>query len=146
LSYGSFIGETYANMFPRRVRAMVLDGIVDPVPFTASTQAGIASSGADVSRVFAKRDDPQTAYAGARRVAGLLGNARLLTLNGYGHTTDVDPGVCIGHAVTAYLVRLATPPNGTVCQPDRQRFEPGFGDPPPAEPVSMIARLRSGCS
>ena len=32
LSYGSFIGETYANMFPRRVRAIVLDGVLDPVP------------------------------------------------------------------------------------------------------------------
>ena len=31
LSYGTFIGQTYANMFPRRVRAMILDGVVDPV-------------------------------------------------------------------------------------------------------------------
>jgi pimeloyl-ACP methyl ester carboxylesterase len=31
LSYGSMIGQTYENMFPGRVRAMLLDGIVDPV-------------------------------------------------------------------------------------------------------------------
>src|SRR5690349_16778566 len=30
-SYGSLIGQTYENMFPRRVRAMLLDGIADPV-------------------------------------------------------------------------------------------------------------------
>jgi pimeloyl-ACP methyl ester carboxylesterase len=54
LSYGTFIGETYANMFPHQVRAIVLDGVLDPFPFTTSTQAGIASSGADVNRVFAK--------------------------------------------------------------------------------------------
>jgi pimeloyl-ACP methyl ester carboxylesterase len=29
-SYGTQIGQTYAEMFPQRVRAMVLDGVVDP--------------------------------------------------------------------------------------------------------------------
>lgn len=29
-SYGSFIGEDYAALFPTRVRALVLDGVVDP--------------------------------------------------------------------------------------------------------------------
>ncbi len=31
LSYGSFLGNTYANMFPDRVRAVVIDGVLDPV-------------------------------------------------------------------------------------------------------------------
>ena len=308
LSYGSFIGETYANMFPRRVRAIVLDGVLDPVPFTTSTQAGTVSSGADTTRVFAKlqslcqaagparcalaghgpvtarvsgllarlrrgpipapsapashrlgygdlllymfanlgrpagwpqiaagleqaaagdgsaietaleesrplyqsalnsatalqcadkprsrlgpqawpsliggvtrvspflavqgwwlavpcaawplvnadrysgpwnrstpnpvlvigtRDDPQTAYAGARRVARLLGNARLLTLDGYGHTTDVDPSRCIDHALGAYLIRPATARRQT-CHADRQPFDPDFGTPLPNPPI-----------
>jgi pimeloyl-ACP methyl ester carboxylesterase len=30
VSFGSYLGLVYANMFPDRVRAMVLDGIVDP--------------------------------------------------------------------------------------------------------------------
>jgi pimeloyl-ACP methyl ester carboxylesterase len=294
-SYGSFIGETYANMFPRRVRAMVLNGVIDPVAFTTSAQAGIASSGADVDLVFSKlqslcqaagparcalaghgpvtarvsrllarlrrgpipapsapaphrlsygdllfymfanlgrpaswpqiaagleqaasgngsdietalhqsrplyqsalnsatalqcadkpaprvgpqawpsiigrltrvspylavhgwwlavpcaawpvqnadryrgpwnrstpnpvlvvgnRYDPQTSYQGARRVARLLGNARLLTLDGYGHTTDADPSSCIDRAVTAYLIRPPTARQQT-CQADRQPF------------------------
>lgn len=30
-SYGSFLGVTYANLFPRRVGAMVIDGILDPI-------------------------------------------------------------------------------------------------------------------
>ncbi|UYM07421.1 alpha/beta hydrolase [Solicola gregarius] len=34
LSYGSLLGETYASMFPDRVRAMVIDGVIDPVGFT----------------------------------------------------------------------------------------------------------------
>jgi pimeloyl-ACP methyl ester carboxylesterase len=29
-SYGTYLGEVYANMFPDRVRAIALDGIVDP--------------------------------------------------------------------------------------------------------------------
>jgi pimeloyl-ACP methyl ester carboxylesterase len=29
-SYGSYLGNTYANLFPRRVRALVIDGVVDP--------------------------------------------------------------------------------------------------------------------
>jgi pimeloyl-ACP methyl ester carboxylesterase len=31
LSYGTFLGNTYANMFPERVRALVIDGVLDPV-------------------------------------------------------------------------------------------------------------------
>jgi pimeloyl-ACP methyl ester carboxylesterase len=305
--YGTAIGETYANMFPRRVRAMVINGVINPVPFTTSAQAGIASTQADFLRVFAKlqslcqaagparcalaghgpvkarvsrllarlrhgpipapsaaaphrlsygdllfyifatlgrpvswpqiaagleqaasgngsaietalkplrpsyqsglnsatalqcadkprprvgpgvaehprpadagqpyspvngwwlavpcaawpllnadrysgpwnrsthnpvlvvvnRYDPQTAYQGARRVARLLGNARLLTLDGYGHTTDVDPSSCIDRAVSAYLIQPATARQQT-CQADRQPFDPDFGNPLPAPPA-----------
>jgi pimeloyl-ACP methyl ester carboxylesterase len=32
-SYGSYIGATYANMFPRRVRAVIIDGVIDPVSY-----------------------------------------------------------------------------------------------------------------
>jgi pimeloyl-ACP methyl ester carboxylesterase len=31
VSYGSFLGQTYANMFPDRFRALVIDGVLDPV-------------------------------------------------------------------------------------------------------------------
>jgi pimeloyl-ACP methyl ester carboxylesterase len=31
LSYGTFIGSTYVNMFPDHVRAVVVDGVLDPV-------------------------------------------------------------------------------------------------------------------
>ncbi|MFI5281837.1 MAG: alpha/beta hydrolase [Candidatus Dormibacterales bacterium] len=29
-SYGTFLGETYAHLFPNKVRALVLDGVIDP--------------------------------------------------------------------------------------------------------------------
>ena len=31
LSYGSYLGTTYANLFPDRVRALVVDGVLDPL-------------------------------------------------------------------------------------------------------------------
>src|SRR5829696_2888814 len=39
LSYGSYLGETYANMFPERVRAMLLEGIVDAPEYAKSAEA-----------------------------------------------------------------------------------------------------------
>ncbi len=54
VSYGTFIGQTYANMFPRRVRAMVLDGVIDPIAFTDGTAKSIVMSIADANPVFDK--------------------------------------------------------------------------------------------
>ena len=31
ISYGSYIGETYANLFPGKVRAVIIDGVIDPI-------------------------------------------------------------------------------------------------------------------
>src|SRR5262249_7651576 len=36
LSYGTFLGQTYANMFPDRIRAMLLEGVVDPTEYSKS--------------------------------------------------------------------------------------------------------------
>jgi pimeloyl-ACP methyl ester carboxylesterase len=51
-SFGTLIGQTYANLFPRRVRAMALDGVVDPVASAAGVAAVLASGLADTDRVF----------------------------------------------------------------------------------------------
>ena len=53
-SGGTMIGQTYANLFPRRVRAMVLDGVVDPIAYSRGTGTWLASSLADDGRVFAE--------------------------------------------------------------------------------------------
>jgi pimeloyl-ACP methyl ester carboxylesterase len=34
VSYGSFLGQTYANLFPNRFRALVIDGVLDPIAWT----------------------------------------------------------------------------------------------------------------
>jgi pimeloyl-ACP methyl ester carboxylesterase len=33
-SYGTFLGVTYANLFPDKVRAVVVDGVLDPIAWT----------------------------------------------------------------------------------------------------------------
>ncbi|PSL02130.1 TAP-like protein [Haloactinopolyspora alba] len=33
ISYGSYLGATYAAMFPERIRAMVVDGVMDPIGY-----------------------------------------------------------------------------------------------------------------
>ena len=78
--------------------------------------------------VLSNRYDPRTAWANARVAARRLGNAVLVTNNGYGHTTESDPSTCIDAAVGRYLTTLATPRNRTVCQPDGKPFEPNFGE------------------
>ena len=47
VSYGSYLGVTYANLFPKRVRALVVDGVLDPIAWStgrgAEARAGCRS-------------------------------------------------------------------------------------------------------
>jgi pimeloyl-ACP methyl ester carboxylesterase len=79
--------------------------------------------------IIGNRYDPRTKFANSVLASRRLGNAVLLTLQGYGHTSDVDPSVCIDEAVTNFLVTKTTPPVGTICQPDHAPFDPDFGKP-----------------
>ena len=73
------------------------------------------------------RNDPRTPYINAVRSARRLENAVLLTHDGYGHVSFHDPSACVEQARVAYLVKLVTPPKGTVCTSDKKPFDPGFG-------------------
>jgi pimeloyl-ACP methyl ester carboxylesterase len=44
VSYGSFLGVSYANMFPNRVRAVIVDAVLDPIAWTT----GVADEAATV--------------------------------------------------------------------------------------------------
>ena len=44
LSYGTYLGQTYANMFGDRIRAMMLNGIVDPVEYSKGSEARLAAT------------------------------------------------------------------------------------------------------
>lgn len=59
--------------------------------------------------------DPATPYAGAEALVAELENARLLTMDGDGHTAYGDNSTCIDVAVENYLAQLTLTPPGTRC-------------------------------
>ncbi len=75
--------------------------------------------------------DPNTPFANGRHLQRLLGNAVLLTHDGYGHTSTADPSACVERAERRYLIGLIVPKRGSVCHSDREPFAPNFGKPIP---------------
>ncbi|WP_329575000.1 alpha/beta hydrolase [Kitasatospora sp. NBC_01250] len=72
--------------------------------------------------VVANTGDPAWPYQGSRVMSQSLAHARLLTVDGYGHTVLTNPSSCaVAHEVD-YLVDGTLPPPGTVCRPDQQPF------------------------
>jgi pimeloyl-ACP methyl ester carboxylesterase len=69
--------------------------------------------------------DPYTPYEGAVAMAHELARARLLTVDGYGHTALLNPSTCAYDHVTRYVIDGTLPPPGTVCQQDQQPFTTG---------------------
>jgi pimeloyl-ACP methyl ester carboxylesterase len=64
--------------------------------------------------------DPATPYQGALAGARELHNARLLTVNGDGHTSEYsEPSACRDTAKQNYLISLKLPKPGEVCQVDK---------------------------
>jgi pimeloyl-ACP methyl ester carboxylesterase len=43
VSYGSYLGVTYANLFPDKVRAVVVDGVLDPIAWSSGRGAEAAT-------------------------------------------------------------------------------------------------------
>jgi pimeloyl-ACP methyl ester carboxylesterase len=73
--------------------------------------------------------DPGTSYEGAQAMVRELARARLLTVDGYGHTVLLNPSACAYEHVSRYLIDGTLPPEGTMCPPDQ---EPFTTDPSPA--------------
>ena len=85
-------------------------------PFTATTANPIL--------LVNPRYDPATPYRGAQSVAGLLPRSRLLTVDGWGHTSFFARSTCADRAVSRYLLQVALPAPGTVCPVDHVPFTP----------------------
>src|SRR3954447_20912914 len=79
--------------------------------------------------------DPATPYAGALRLVDEMGNARLLTMDGDGHTAYTQ-SACIDGATNAYLFDGTLPAAGTVCQQETPFVAP---EPVPAAALSGVA-------
>lgn len=73
--------------------------------------------------VIGNQFDPATRYQGAVIASNLLPSSRLLTVHGWGHTS-LFLSSCADEVQTRYLVDLALPPVGKVCEQDRVPFAP----------------------
>jgi pimeloyl-ACP methyl ester carboxylesterase len=66
--------------------------------------------------------DPDTPYQDSVALARELARARLLTIDGYGHTEGSNPSTCATDDAVRYALTGALPPAGTVCQQDGKPF------------------------
>jgi pimeloyl-ACP methyl ester carboxylesterase len=94
-------------------------------PWQQSTRAPVL--------VIGTRFDPATPYRQTRPYADLFPASRLLTLDGWGHTT-IGKSACVDAAITGYLVDGQPPRDGTVCAPDAVPFSALAARRPDAPP------------
>jgi hypothetical protein len=73
--------------------------------------------------------DPSTPYQDSVAMTRRLARARLLTVDGYGHTALLNQSTCAENYESNYLVNGKLPPTGTVCQQNQRPFTlpPGRG-------------------
>ena len=69
-----------------------------------------------------RQGDLETPYAGAQRTERLLANARLLSLDTYGHGAR-GKSACVDARLDSYFIGGAVPAPGTVCAPDHSPFK-----------------------
>lgn len=75
--------------------------------------------------------DTATSYQAAEAMTSQLADARLLTLQGYGHTALLNPSTCVNEHAVRYFTTGALPPVGATCRQDTPPFA--------AEPTGGIA-------
>lgn len=93
--------------------------------------------------VVATTYDPATPYPGALSLVEQLGNARLLTMEGDGHTAYGGNSPCVDSAVESYLVSVSLPAAGTICQQDVPFTAPEPApQPAPANGAAAVSALR----
>jgi pimeloyl-ACP methyl ester carboxylesterase len=72
--------------------------------------------------------DPTTSYQSSVALSHELARARLLTVDGYGHTEQSNPSSCAEAFGIRYLLSGALPPKGTVCPQNATPFPAGAGN------------------
>lgn len=108
-SYGTLLGATYADLFPKNVRAMVLDGALDPslpvIDYLDQQAAGLDGQLHDFFTWCAARANCGWKPSGDPRAAfeSLLSRSRTTPLPAKGTSRTVGPSeVLYGTAVTLY--------------------------------------------
>jgi pimeloyl-ACP methyl ester carboxylesterase len=66
--------------------------------------------------------DPATPLHGAIVMQRALARARLLTLDGYGHTALLNPSACVNRFESRYFINGTLPPKGARCKQDGTPF------------------------
>jgi pimeloyl-ACP methyl ester carboxylesterase len=72
--------------------------------------------------VVGNTGDPWTPYQDSVAMSRDLATARLLTINGYGHTAGNNPSTCAFNDMINYTITGALPAPGTVCQQNINPF------------------------
>ncbi|MGZ3144670.1 alpha/beta hydrolase [Lentzea chajnantorensis] len=138
-SYGSYLGTTYANLFPRNVRALAIDGVLNPVLWSGGRQIeSDRIAGKEVFDEFLRLCDEAAcplAPNSAQRWKALLAAAKAkpIQLGDQTYTYDAIIGTAIGTgyapdawpAIAALLDRLSDASTGTVltaAEPDYDNF------------------------
>jgi pimeloyl-ACP methyl ester carboxylesterase len=148
-SYGSYLGNTYANLFPDKVRAMVIDGVLDPRLWAGGKQ--IESDRVATQQEFAEflrlcdEAGPECAFwtpeGSASRWAQLAGTLRrqpLFLPEGFPYTYDF----LIGDAARAmYAPEVWDGPNGAAALFDFLADAVLAGTPGAA---AQVGRLHAG--
>jgi pimeloyl-ACP methyl ester carboxylesterase len=112
-SYGSYLGNTYANLFPDKVRALVLDGVLNPLIWTIGRQISsdrvavqavadefnrLCDEAAAVNPAYCFMSGPQGAAATFLAVAESLKQTPVVLPNGVLYTYDMliaQAGACM---------------------------------------------------
>lgn len=66
--------------------------------------------------------DPATPYQGSVAMSRDLARARLLTVDGFGHTEFANPSTCATNDEVRYLTTGALPAPGAVCKQNGTPF------------------------
>ncbi len=92
-SYGSFIGSTYANLFPKKVRTMVIDGVLDPNLWSGGWQIKAdRSSTAEVLQEFFRECDLAGAACDLSGAGGSKARFDAILAVGRGRTIVIGEG------------------------------------------------------
>jgi pimeloyl-ACP methyl ester carboxylesterase len=152
VSYGTFLGQTYANLFPGRVRAMALDGLVDPRTVVRGAEARFADTvvamdpGLDRFEARCQAAGPaRCALAGqgpvAARVARLLRRLRLAPIP----APDAAPPGALQYSdvLTALFVTLTNPSAWPQLAIDLDQAAGGDGSALATQARAVLAGVRS---
>jgi pimeloyl-ACP methyl ester carboxylesterase len=126
--------------YPTEIVIQDLLGLIYP---TVSPSFGPSTFWASLAGGYSAFEWPveaDTRYTGPFRYPSGRTNARLLTMNGDGHTAYGDNSTCIDDAVEAFFFDSVVPARGTTCEVDPEAA------PPPIAPAAEAAAAELGAA